>query len=74
MNRKTIHNRRRSMVLAPKAMVATSQPLAVQVGIDILKRGGSAVDAAIAVNAMLAALGETCSLSCGMPARNACTA
>ncbi|MBN2346747.1 MAG: gamma-glutamyltransferase, partial [Candidatus Aminicenantes bacterium] len=43
----------RSEVIGRSGMVAASQPLAAQVGIDILKRGGSAVDAAIAVNAAL---------------------
>jgi gamma-glutamyltranspeptidase / glutathione hydrolase len=43
----------RSPVLARQAMVATSHPLAAQVGIDVLKQGGTAVDAAIAVNALL---------------------
>jgi gamma-glutamyltranspeptidase/glutathione hydrolase len=43
----------RSEVIARHGMVAASQPLAAQVGIDILKKGGSAVDAAIAVNAAL---------------------
>ena len=43
----------RSEVIAREGMVATSQPLATQVGLDILKQGGSAIDAAIAENAML---------------------
>src|SRR5881398_2070721 len=43
----------RSEVLARHGMVCTSVPAATQVGVEILKRGGTAVDAAIAANATL---------------------
>ena len=43
----------RSEVFAPRAMAATSQPLATSTALEVMRRGGSAVDAAIAANAVL---------------------
>ncbi len=48
-----LFNSKRPSVHAPHAMVATSQPLASYVGIEVLKNGGNAVDAAIAIAAMM---------------------
>lgn len=53
----------RSVVLAKHGIVATSQPLAAQAGLDVLRRGGNAADAAIAANAMIG-LAEP--MSCGI--------
>ena len=53
----------RSVTYARHGMVAAAHPLAVQVGLDVLKAGGSAVDAAIATNA---ALGLLEPVSCGL--------
>jgi len=49
----------RSEVISQHGMVASSQPLATQIGLEILKNGGSAVDAAIAANAALGLMEPT---------------
>jgi gamma-glutamyltranspeptidase/glutathione hydrolase len=53
----------RSVVLGQNGMVATSHPLATQIGLDILKNGGNAIDAAIAANAALGLMEPT---GCGI--------
>jgi gamma-glutamyltranspeptidase/glutathione hydrolase len=53
----------RAPVLARHGMAATAQPLATQIAIDVLKAGGSAIDAAIAANA---ALGLMEPVGCGI--------
>ncbi len=49
----------RSEIIAPHGMAATSQPLATQIALDMLKAGGSAADAAIAANAALGLMEPT---------------
>jgi gamma-glutamyltranspeptidase/glutathione hydrolase len=53
----------RSVVLAKHGIVATSQPLAAETGLDVLKAGGNAADAAIAASAMI---GLVEPMSCGI--------
>ena len=50
-------------VIAEHGMVASTHPLAVKIGVDVLKAGGNAVDAAIATNA---AMGLMEPMSCGV--------
>jgi gamma-glutamyltranspeptidase / glutathione hydrolase len=49
----------RSEVIAPEAMAATSHPLTTQIALEVMKQGGSAMDAAIAANAALGLMEPT---------------
>ena len=49
----------RSEIIAKNGIIATSHPLATQIGLDILKKGGNAIDAAIAANAALGLMEPT---------------
>jgi gamma-glutamyltranspeptidase/glutathione hydrolase len=49
----------RSIVYGENGMVAAAHPMAAQIGVDVLKNGGNAIDAAIAVNAALGFLEPT---------------
>lgn len=62
-NVSSAQQRSASEVIAQNGMAATSHPLASQIALDILKQGGSAIDAAIAANA---ALGFLEPMSCGI--------
>lgn len=55
-------NQNRSTVVTQHGMVATAQPLASQAGLEILKAGGNAIDAAICANAVLSVVEP---MSCG---------
>jgi gamma-glutamyltranspeptidase/glutathione hydrolase len=53
----------RSEVMAPAVMAATSQPLATQIALEVMRQGGNAIDAAIAANAALGLMEPT---GCGI--------
>ena len=50
---------RRNVVYAPRAMACTSVPLGAQIGIDVMKSGGNAMDAAVAMAAAMPLLEPT---------------
>lgn len=54
---------RRSVVYGTKGVVSSSQPLACEAGLEILRKGGNAVDAAVATSAALNITEPSC---CGI--------
>lgn len=56
-------NQSRSVQMATHGMVATSHPLAAQIGLEVLETGGNAADAGVAVSAMM---GLVEPMSCGI--------
>ena len=56
---KYAYSSRRTVTYAPRAMACTSVPLGAQIGLDIMKRGGSAADAAVAMAAAMPILEPT---------------
>ena len=73
------YSSRRNVVYAKNGVCCTSVPLGAQVGLDVLKNGGNAVDAAVAMAGAMpllepTALGPTVSRSCGSRRRKSSTA
>ena len=64
LNARTGWSARRSPVFSQYGCVSSSQPLATQAGLEILRRGGTAADAAVAVASTLAVT-EPCSTGLG---------
>ena len=54
MKKMHARNQNRSTMVCQNGIVCTSQPLASVAGLDVLKAGGNAIDAAVCANAMLA--------------------
>lgn len=53
------YSSRRNVVYAKKGMVGTSHPLAAQVGLEVMKKGGNAIDVAIAIATCLTVVEPT---------------
>ena len=71
------YSSRRNVVYAKNSVCCTSVPLGAQVGLDVLKNGGNAVDAAVAMagaSRRATALGPTVSRSCGSRRKKSSTA